>query len=149
MTMCLSIRQPWLWAIVHAGKRCENRTWSTKYRGPVFLHAAKGMKREEYQSFAYWWQHEFPGRRPLQTYPALPAMDQLERGGILARANIIDCIRSQHAMPFGITRAQADSFIVPWWQGPVGIILSEVKPVPFVPCQGKLGLFEIEEPLNV
>ena len=70
--LALSIRQPWSWAILVAGKRCENRTWNCKYRGPIYIHAAKGMKREEYESFAYWWQHQFPGRRPLQTYPALP-----------------------------------------------------------------------------
>ena len=31
---CLSIRQPWAWAIIHAGKDIENRCWPTSYRGP-------------------------------------------------------------------------------------------------------------------
>ena len=145
MTYALSIRQPWCWAIVNAGKRVENRTWAPRYRGPVYIHSAKGMKREEYESFAYWWQHEFPGRRPLQSYPALPPMEGLERGGIVARAEIIDCIRSQYALPLNITRERADRYIVPWWQGPVGIILANVKPVPFVPCKGALGLFEMDD----
>ncbi len=142
---CLSIRQPWAWAILFAGKRCENRTWFCRYRGPIYIHAAKGMTRDEYESFAYWWQWEFPGRRPLQTYPALPEYDAMQRGGIVGRAKIIDCIRSQHALPFGITREKADRYIVPWWQGPVGIILAEVEPLPFVACKGKLGLFELDD----
>jgi hypothetical protein len=37
----LSIHQPWAWAILHAGKTVENRTWSTKYRGPLLIHASK------------------------------------------------------------------------------------------------------------
>ena len=36
---CLSIRQPWAWAILHAGKDIENRTWFTSYRGEVAIHA--------------------------------------------------------------------------------------------------------------
>lgn len=29
----LSVRQPWAWAIVHAGKDVENRNWPTPHRG--------------------------------------------------------------------------------------------------------------------
>lgn len=143
--MALSIRQPWAWLITNAGKRCENRTWSTRYRGPIYIHAAKGMKREEYESVAYWWAHQFPGRRPLQTYPALPPAESLARGGIVGKCEIIDCIRSQYALPLGVTRERADRYIVPWWQGPVGIILAKVQPIEFVACKGKLGLFELDD----
>lgn len=45
----LSIRQPWAWAIVNAGKRVENRTWETRYRGPILIHAAKGVTKREYE----------------------------------------------------------------------------------------------------
>lgn len=38
----LSIRQPWAHLIIH-GKPIENRSWSTTYRGPLLLHAAKAM----------------------------------------------------------------------------------------------------------
>ena len=37
----LSIRQPWAWLIVHGYKDVENRTWSTKFRGRVQVHAGK------------------------------------------------------------------------------------------------------------
>jgi hypothetical protein len=35
----LTVRQPWAWAIVHAGKVIENRTWLTHYRGLIAIHA--------------------------------------------------------------------------------------------------------------
>ncbi len=38
----LTIHPLWAWAIVYAGKDVENRTWATKYRGPLGIHAAKG-----------------------------------------------------------------------------------------------------------
>lgn len=37
----LTIRQPWAWAVVYAGKDVENRRWQTFYRGPLLIHAAK------------------------------------------------------------------------------------------------------------
>lgn len=37
----LSVRQPWAYAIAHLGKRVENRTWNTAYRGPIAIHASK------------------------------------------------------------------------------------------------------------
>jgi hypothetical protein len=39
MRTVLTIRQPWAWAIFHAGKDVENRRWSTKYRGRLYVHA--------------------------------------------------------------------------------------------------------------
>jgi len=35
----LTVKQPWAWAIVHAGKDIENRDWVTHYRGPLLVHA--------------------------------------------------------------------------------------------------------------
>ena len=36
----LSIQPPWAWAIFHAGKDVENRSWSTNHRGPLLIHAS-------------------------------------------------------------------------------------------------------------
>lgn len=36
----ISIRQPWAWLIVNGFKDIENRSWRTKYRGPVLIHAS-------------------------------------------------------------------------------------------------------------
>ncbi|WP_405797712.1 ASCH domain-containing protein [Streptomyces sp. NBC_01506] len=35
----LTIKQPWADAITHGTKRVENRSWTTRYRGPVLIHA--------------------------------------------------------------------------------------------------------------
>ena len=37
----LSIRQPWAWLIVNGYKDIENRTWPTRFRGRVCVHAPK------------------------------------------------------------------------------------------------------------
>jgi hypothetical protein len=37
----LSVRQPWAYLIVMGQKTIELRTWSTRYRGLLLIHAAK------------------------------------------------------------------------------------------------------------
>jgi len=51
---CLSVRQPWAWAIIHGGKDIENRNWKTDYRGLVAIHAGKAfdMNRSEWHDFS-------------------------------------------------------------------------------------------------
>lgn len=122
----LSIRQPWAWAILNLGKDVENRTWWTDYRGPVLIHAGKGMTRREYADacecigdIAGW------GSAPPQTLP---------RGGIVGMAEIIDCVST------------SDS---PWFGGPFGFVLTNVRPVPFRPYGGALGFFDVPWPLEV
>ena len=49
---CLTVRQPWAWAIVHGGKDVENRTRNIAgaYRGPVAIHA--GLAKFEQHNMA-------------------------------------------------------------------------------------------------
>jgi ASCH domain len=42
----LTIRQPWAWAVIHAGKDVENRRWKTSYRGALLIHAANDADPE-------------------------------------------------------------------------------------------------------
>ena len=59
----LSIRQPWAWLILNAGKDIENREWPTRFRGRVLIHASKGMTHDEWEdawdlsSASYLWNH--------------------------------------------------------------------------------------------
>lgn len=148
--MALSIRQPWCFAILHLGKRLENRTWSTRYRGPILIHASKAMTRDEYDEVSFFVQYHYPELAPAGAPDLmLPPFDDLDRGGIVGRANLVDCVRSKQALPFGKSRAWGDMHIVPWWQGPVGFVLDDVQPLPFVPCKGKLGLFETDIRVDV
>ena len=45
----LSIRQPWATLILHGQKDIENRSWATRQRGQVLIHASKGMTRDEWE----------------------------------------------------------------------------------------------------
>lgn len=118
----ISIRQPWCWAILHAGKDFENRDWPTRFRGPVLIHASKGMTREEYQCGL---SHMHMIRRTL----TLPKFDELERGGIVGQMEIVSCVEDSAS---------------PWFFGQYGFGIRNAKPLPFHPYKGALGFFDVE-----
>ena len=37
----LSVTQPWATLIATGQKQIETRSWGTRYRGPLYIHAAK------------------------------------------------------------------------------------------------------------
>ncbi len=47
----ISLWQPWASAIALGLKRFETRGWSTNYRGPIAIHAAKKVSREQEDIF--------------------------------------------------------------------------------------------------
>lgn len=42
----LTLTQPWATLLAIGAKRIETRSWSTAYRGPLAIHAAKGFPRD-------------------------------------------------------------------------------------------------------
>lgn len=128
-TKALSIRQPWAWATIHAGKDIENRDWPTKFRGPVCIHAAKGMTRDEYDGFICT-IHHLSLSRPYPPGSMVPPGAGLLRGGIIGVAEIVDCVES------------SDS---PWFFGHYGFVLRNARPVDFIPVNGALGFFDWRE----
>ncbi|MBA1184529.1 ASCH domain-containing protein [Pseudomonas stutzeri] len=117
----LSIRQPWAWLIVNGHKDIENRSWPTSYRGPMLIHAAKGMTRAEYED-----AESLCRKLNVQ----LPPFNALERGGIVGLATITGC---------------TDDSSSPWFFGKFGFELSDAKPLPFfMPYKGQLGFFNVE-----
>jgi len=44
------VRPPWAWAILHANKDVENRTWKTNMRGLIAIHASQTMNRSYYEA---------------------------------------------------------------------------------------------------
>lgn len=122
----LSIRQPWAWAIMNAGKNIENRPRRFNYRGPICIHASLYDNADAFiiAENAIW--EATGGRGTGYGKGPLPS-DRQKRGGIIGTAEIEDCIEA------------SDS---PWFFGPYGLVLKNVKPVDFIPVRGALGLFD-------
>jgi len=120
----LSIRQPWAWMILHAGKDIENREWPTRFRGRVLIHASKGMTHSEWED-AWDFAHPIGCGRPWDTGLTF---DNIERGGIVGSVEIVDCV------------TRSDS---PWFMGTYGFVLRDPVVLPFQPYRGALGFFDV------
>lgn len=71
----LTIKQPWATLIMQKDKRFEFRSWKTKYRGELLIHAGKGVDKESVER--------------LKSY--LP--QELPKGKILGKVTLVDCIK--------------------------------------------------------
>lgn len=69
----LTIKQPWATLIAKGYKEYEFRTWKTKFRGDILIHAGKGIDKEAMNRF----------KKLDLEYP---------KGCIIAKAKITDCI---------------------------------------------------------
>lgn len=120
----LSIRQPWAWLILRAGKNIENREWPTSVRGRILIHASKGVTRDEYEDACdpLW----ASGGQTIE----LPPLEDLERGGIVGSVEIVDCV------------SHSDS---PWFCGRFGFVLRDPIILPFRPYRGALGFFDVPD----
>ena len=49
----ITIKQPFASLIVLGIKKYEFRTWKTKYRGDILIHAGKGVNKKAMEKFAY------------------------------------------------------------------------------------------------
>jgi hypothetical protein len=130
--LALSVRQPWAWAIIHAGKDIENRDWhrDSKFRGRVAIHASSGMTRDEYEDAAETIEN-IVGKANL-----CPAAAVLARGAIIGSVEVIDCVRGPafFGNKYGL-----------WFFGPMGLVLRDPVPCKPIPCKGQLGFFEWQE----
>jgi hypothetical protein len=81
--------QPWAWLIAAGHKDIENRTWSTKFRGRIYIHASKGYD---------------PTFSPSEFNITLPT--SFARGAIIGEVDIIDCVTSSRSRwffgPYGL-----------------------------------------------
>lgn len=122
----LSIRQPWTWAILHAGKRVENRTWPAPESAigeTIAIHAGRSYDHE--------------GRAWIeQTLGRYVPLCKSARGAIVGTARLAACERIT-----GILRRD----LTPWHCGPWCWALDDVRPLSEpVPCKGRLGLWSLD-----
>lgn len=149
----LSIRQPWLWAILDipedaCPKRVENRKGTAfHYRGPVLLHASAGGTRSEFADAvraidAARADHGAAGRvHPVPLSPRFPLgfdPSALPRSCFLGIARIVDVVMHPPAFVRG---ALTSGYRI---AGQLGLKLADVRKLPPVVAPGSLGLYNVE-----
>lgn len=140
--IALSIRQPWAWLIIHGHKPLENRTWATKFRGRIAVHAAKGMSRREYDE-----ARAFAEARGVTIPPFEMFADGFHespqhsittrRGSVIGSVDFVDVV-------FSLEEAKQKQ-VDRWYTGQIGFVLKEPRIAPeWIPVRGALGFFRVE-----
>lgn len=101
--------------------RSQNSTssanrWFTNVRGRVLIHAGKKIDKESIEFLEY-------------EYGVLITPNMLVTGGIVGSVEIVDCVTSSDSK---------------WFFGKYGFVLRNPIVLPFMPCRGQLGFFEVE-----
>lgn len=130
LTKALSFKQPFAWLIANGYLMVDDRTWGTQYRGPVLIHASKGLYKEYYDYLK------------SNTEIPLPPKDKLEYGGVVGIANLVLCCRPGE-LPEGVSQEQRAHY-GGVHQKSFGLLFEQAAPLALMPCRGKLGIFEID-----
>lgn len=130
INQALSFKQPFAWLISNGYLTVDDRTWGTPYRGPLLIHASRGLYEEYYDYLK------------SNTHIPLPPKHELGYGGIVGIARLVlcskpgdlpaSCSRQQRAQFDGINRQH------------FGFLFETPQVLSLLPCPGKLGIFEID-----
>lgn len=91
----ISLWQPWATAVALKSKEYETRHWSTDYRGPLVIHAAKRLVRSEMELLRcrYFW------RAALKLPPNLTIWGRVPFGALVAVCDLTGCFPTEEIRP--------------------------------------------------
>jgi hypothetical protein len=115
----LTIRQPWVHAILQEGKDIENRSWQRDFRGWLAIHASGQPRRGA----------EFPRGIPV------PDLDTLDYSAICGVARVVDIVTKSRSKWFW--RPDDGSTNYGWVLEDVNVLKTPI------PCKGTLGLWNL------
>lgn len=124
----LTIKQPFATLIAEGLKEYEFRTWKTKYRGELLIHAGKGIDKKAMKKY----------RHLNLEYPS---------GCIIAKVNLTDCVYIDDNMrkilneknPLIYSRIVKDNE----WNG-YGFKLEKIEKIEPIYVNGKLSLWDYD-----
>ncbi len=143
----LTLTQPWASLVAIGAKKNETRSWSTSYRGPLAIHAAKGFPREA-KDFAQC-RRVLDLMRPFvkdnENYLA-----QIPTGAVIATCRVVACVRTEVLCierQYEADMTEQEEDFGDYSIGRFGWLLEDVKMLPApIPTKGALGLWEWEPP---
>lgn len=137
----LTLTQPWATLVAIGAKRIETRSWSTQYRGPLAIHAAKGFPK---------WAQETCQEETFKTVLGTKVGSALTVGCVLATCELIDVLpmEATGCLPgvfddYPDLKTPQELEFGDYAAGRWAWILDKVKPMEKpVPARGALGLRE-------
>lgn len=121
----LSIKEPWASLIMNGTKKIETRSWKTKYRGEIYIHASLSKAKIT--------NHE--------VYELIKDMN-FKYGYIICKCNLVDCIYMTDEYVNDMKTNHYEEYICGHYEvGRYAWIVEDVKVIEPIEAKGKLGLW--------
>jgi hypothetical protein len=142
--------QPWATLVAIGENSIETRSWGTRHRGPLAIHAAKGFPRDARELARLSPYRQALARHGYSDAAALPL------GAVIAVAALEDVMRFDRKSMTEV-RSRAQKGELPQYEadfgdfsaGRYGWILKDVRPLREpIPARGMLGLWEVPRELE-
>jgi len=85
--MALSVCQPWAWLIVNGLKNVAHRSWWTRHRGPLLIHASQSTT-----SITFDVLDELTDEFGIKILP-----HEFQVGGIVGVVDVVDCVEKSQS----------------------------------------------------
>ena len=133
----ITIKQPWASLIALGEKKFETRSWQTKHRGQIAIHAGKSFDKKAFETFA----------EVFKEY-GIKTVDELPVGAVIGTVNLIDCHKVINeflieASTTGPNIRGREFYFGDYTEGRYAWELSNLQVLAEpVPAKGKLSLWE-------
>jgi len=137
----ITIKQPWATLIALREKQFETRSWQTKHRGAIAIHAGKSIDKTACVSFS-----------DVLKKHGIKSTSELPTGVIIATANLVDCHKvisnndNTAKMHSGLIIRGNEYDLGNYEEGRYAWELDNVKMIPKpLSAKGQLSLWEWQE----
>ncbi|MCI6763720.1 ASCH domain-containing protein [bacterium] len=121
----LSIKEPWASLIMNGTKKIETRSWKTKYRGEIYIHASLSKAKIT---------------KP-EVYELIKDMN-FKCGYIICKCNLVDCIYMTDEYVNDMKTNHYEEYICGHYEvGRYAWIVEDVRVIEPIEAKGKLGLW--------
>ena len=105
----LTIKQPWATLIMQGNKRFEFRSWQTKYRGELLIHAGKEIDKEAVKRLSKYLPKELP------------------QGKIIGKVTLVNCVKMTPELKEELLKENRDIYTKSSFQENYGWQLEDVN----------------------
>lgn len=140
----ISLIQPWASLMAIGAKRIETRSWSTRYRGWIAIHASKGFPQD---------CRAYATERPCCTVlhnSGVRVLRDLPLGCVLAVARVVDCIHTEELdlVPPHL-KAEHEGHFGNYEEGRYGFVTEGVRQLREpLPVKGALSIWKLPKPIT-
>jgi len=126
----ITLKQPWASLVAAGIKKYEFRTWNTKYRGKLLIHAGSGVDKKELSKYKHL-NLDYPKER------------------IIAEVEIVDCLKLDEELNKKIIDENNIAYGNKYREG-YAWKFDNIKPINSNKVvKGKLGIWNIEEGVSI